>query len=892
MLKKWMAMLLVCVLALGMMGPAAFAQESFGATLPPDTYEKMETLRYPVVYILPESGKGEDTSGLMELLNRTGMDLMIVEVNVPEGKTPAEALAYMVEKTDSGYRTIADPAHRVLIGTGVGGYLAYALGLDGEFGMVASIRGNFGAQDNPWYETYGDISAKIQEMGADAFNNIYTYIDAPTDDGWTDLPGSTNDIGKMFIEFGTSAENHEFSARPGVFDNDFMNESAVRVADRIAGRMLSGVATGTVSFSDAQFDGKNAAFGVDYEISVGEGIELFGGMAAVEEVLVTIVDPQGNVLAETAEKKTNFDTTISSEGTRFDVTVEDTADAVLSVRILGKKIELARATIVRSTGAVIDGDVQSIDLSGDWLFSYEGMNLLDAAALNGESCAEWSVVQPGLGNWTKGYGNISGDNVNAGMAGDEYFDFMITGSGYYVKTFDVPAEFDAQDLTLSVGYVDDRCEVFLNGTKVGSTGLDEKGQPNGETTWAEYSAFKIDPALLVRGGENTVVVRAWNDMPFGAGGWYAGPIGLYSDAALNGGGSSGGSERLIETSFTSEYAGKALGAGGAIENEMLVYLPESYGEGEKRYPVMYLLHQFNSDHTSYKADAIDKLLDEGAASGAFDEMIVVIPNSDENSWWAGDWEKMLTEELVPLIDAQYRTIPDARYRLTAGCSMGGQGAYSVAMHNPGVFSGAVSFFGAFSFGGANSPNEIAAAESAEYMDYFTMAFICGNQDSYGFGAPAIDLHKQLKALGVEHFYLIDNGGHDSAFYVPRFDATVGYVCANMFHDDGAAASFVSGSFVADGNTVRAEIAADEAIAAYCNAVPASSYMEETAQAITVPVTVTAEKDSEIVEQQTQFVKIGENSLTHALDFALEGDITGCAITVSANVFETAVAIGE
>ena len=40
-------------------------------------------------------------------------------------------------------------------------------------------------------------------------------------------------------------------------------------------------------------------------------------------------------------------------------------------------------------------------------------------------------------------------------------------------------------------------------------------------------------------------------------------------------------------------------------------------------------------------------LDAGIAAGKFDPMIVVIPNSSEESWWRGDWEKMITEELIP-----------------------------------------------------------------------------------------------------------------------------------------------------------------------------------------------------------------------------------------------------
>ena len=178
----------------------------------------------------------------------------------------------------------------------------------------------------------------------------------------------------------------------------------------------------------------------------------------------------------------------------------------------------------------------------------------------------------------------------------------------------------------------------------------------------------------------------------------------------------------MESTFPSEYAAKALGETAPYENPYLIYLPEGYEDSGKAYPTVYLLHQFNSDHTSYRIDKVDQLFDEGVREGLFDEMIVVVPASSGESWWAGDWEKMITEELIPHIDANYRTVRDARYRLTAGCSMGGQGAMAVALRNPDFFSGAVSFYGAFSYGGALSPNAIALQESEAYMDAFSLYF--------------------------------------------------------------------------------------------------------------------------------------------------------------------------
>lgn len=269
------------------------------------------------------------------------------------------------------------------------------------------------------------------------------------------------------------------------------------------------------------------------------------------------------------------------------------------------------------------------------------------------------------------------------------------------------------------------------------------------------------------------MVRAWNNTGMGAGGWYAGPVAIYSEEAFN---DQGGAytDRFYEETYPSAAVGKDM--------EYLIYLPEDYDQTDKYYPTMYLLHQFSSSHTSYMVDGVNKMLDEAIANGQLDDLIVVIPNSDPNSWWKGKWEDMVINDLIPHIDANYRTIQDARYRFTAGCSMGGQDAASVALTNPDKFSGFTAFYGAFNYGdymGDINPVTLAKKEGADYMKNFSMAFICGNQDSYGFGTGKIQLHQLLEEYGIEHYFLIENGGHDGAFYIPRFKDTVSYTWKQM-----------------------------------------------------------------------------------------------------------------
>ena len=887
--KLWIFLIMTLVLLL----PALAAAADYEIILPAG-YET-GSLHYPTAYIFPQDGYSADNSGIAEKFSSEQM-ILVQPVFTENADVLAETVA-IVADVDSKYRTIPDNAHRAAVGTGTGGYLAYvsALADDSQFGFAASIRGNFA--DNPWLSSCGSVMERIQTLYAKNnayFDTIYTYMDAPVDDVWTNMPGSTNEMGSLFIGYGTGSAFHEYTVRPGKYDDAFLSESANRVLSRLTANMSAGLAYGTITPEKTTLTAADETLTLNYAVTITDAVSAYVSGETQMLVRFAVSDASGEIgggtTAVTVTGPGEYTGTLQIEN----ILKNNSSSAALSIELMGTEINLASCTLILATDPVIDGDFQQIELMGDWYFNYVGaQELLDVAALTKEEYSAWSVVQPGITSWTKGFGNISEENVFSAY-GPDYFNYFIVGSGYYAKTFTVPQDFDAKELVLAAGYIDDRCEVFLNGVKVGATGMDENGQPTGETTWAVFSHFDIDPSLLNVGGENVMVVRAWNDLPFGAGGWYGGPIGLYSKAAFEAQYAEGANPRFYEETFESAHVAAATGVSSPAENKYLIYLPEGYDVSDRRYPTVYLLHQFNSDHTSYRTDKIDQLMDAGIKAGAFDEMIVVIPNSSEESWWTGEWEQMITDELIPLIDNKYRTIRDARYRLTAGCSMGGQGAMAVALRNPDFFSGAVSFFGAFSYGGASSPNTIAQQESAEYMDYFTTAFICGNQDSYGFGVPAIALNQQLEKMGVEHYFLIDNGGHDSTFYVPYFDECFSYVRANMYKSDAAAEALLSGTLTIDDETVTATLIVDPAIAPYMNTIPASSYTKTPAPALNIPLLIETVEDGKVVSvvewnDISVTPEVSDTTFFFTHNFQ---EITGKTFVFKAQLFDRVVTLAE
>ncbi|MBQ8092770.1 MAG: hypothetical protein IJ242_04250 [Clostridia bacterium] len=855
----------------------------------PDGYDS-DRLRYPVLYLLPSS-ENETASGLADIFRKTdGQNTVRMILVCPEfgsNENPQESLNRCIAETDAAYRTIPEPAYRFLAGAGGGGYLSYALGLmePEAFGGIASIAGDFAGAGHPWLSEFGSVYDRIESIQTDTpgvFEQLYTYLDAPVDDPGTDVPGSTDDIGKRFIVYRIPSSFHEFTVRPGQMSESFLAESAERILNRFGACLLSKAVSGTVSLSrSAAFPGES----VTAECSLLCTDEILRYSDAPSGVLIlAIQDQDGSTIRSYRQP---VDAILSGE-TEWSCPLDGLpapASLTVSLSLEAFSGSFLLDTAVLAMNVKDDDNPDHLALDGDWHFTYTGSHALDMAALTEAEFGLWPTVQPGLGSWTKGYGNISDDNVDASY-GAEYFDFFITGNGYYARTFQLPDNFHTDDCILSIGYVDDRCEVWLNGRRVGETGMKD-GRSSGETAWAQYSAFTLSPSDLKK-GKNTLIVRCFNDPPYGAGGWYNGPTALYSASAFAALADDTDDPRFFEITFPSSYAAKATLQTPPVSVSCLIYLPEGYDTSLRRYPTVYMLHQFNSDHTSYRRDHVKEMMDAGIQSGAFDEMIVVIPNSSEDSWWRDHWEKMVTEELVPYLDQNYRTIRDSRWRLTAGCSMGGQGAYGIALQNPDLFSGAISFFGAFSYGAAASPNAIVSHESAEYLRYFALYFICGNQDSYGFGVPAIQLHQSLLEKSVPHRFFIENGGHDSAFYTPYFEEAFAYVRSQMMHTGILPNNIISGRICSD-ETYTIKVDASDALSSLLPSIPDSSYTNNPSPLLQADILLTLTDDDTVTCLMDEAVTLIPGS---SISLPLPGDLSlsSGTLTLHAALFDQVITL--
>lgn len=127
-----------------------------------------------------------------------------------------------------------------------------------------------------------------------------------------------------------------------------------------------------------------------------------------------------------------------------------------------------------------------------------------------------------------------------------------------------------------------------------------------------------------------------------------------------------------------------------------VILPESYATSEdKEYPVVYILHGYDGDYTSWLTLTEPKL--DSLASHY--DMIFVLPDGRDSWYWDAPadpklkMESFFVEELVPYIDKNYRTIADAKHRAITGLSMGGHGSLWLGMRHSDIWGSAGSMSG-------------------------------------------------------------------------------------------------------------------------------------------------------------------------------------------------------
>ncbi len=787
-----MKKILSCILILALLctalpiGCAAEEQAPDFSVILPEDFEAQGTRRYPVLYLIPEDGLSETSEIILDqirqsLLTDEVMDMLVV---CPRFSSPAEGgdafaqIEAIVRAVDEQYPTIPDSAFRAVAGVGDGGYLAAMLCYSdaegqlrkepGLFSLLGCLSGHFAAEGNIWLPCYGSFSELLQNgkfSNADALR-FYSFLSAASEDPESYREGGANDViacfirqgaayGGVFADYWGNADesNMNLTIRHGADDESFrrgaVHSMLAGMSDKLVLPMLEGTLRVTPQAAGAEVEQISAEAELNVSEScllcLGEAEEAANGIPNGVSLSLVLRDPEsGETLAEAA----------APDGTAElpNLVLSDHADVCLRASLLGMTTQLASVPLLRIRASGDAPEEKLVDLAGEWKFLAAPSVTPGELPAPGEYAA-WESVVPGLGWWDSAFSAVTDMKAYSGYA-------------WYAKDFTIPADFPAGDYTLALGCFDETDLVFVNGTMVGGTGLDPESWQHEADCWDTERQYTVDASLLQIGGENSVLVLTHNLS--GDGGWYSGHPTLYVPEAWQA--VSGGGEALGETVtgrfFELEIPATDMPDGEETEH-LLICLPEGYFDpenAERRYPVAYLLHQLNSTGRSYAIDGLDTLLAEAMRGGEIREMILVAPESSPDSFWMDGWDSLVAEQIVPYIDANYRTVPDAGHRIVAGASMGGHGAFHLALRYPELFRHVISYFGAINMG-SNPLEQIRAAAPEELADC-DLYFICGFMDLYKFSLPAIELDRILREKNIEHWFELGCGGHDSAFYLP------------------------------------------------------------------------------------------------------------------------------
>ena len=140
----------------------------------------------------------------------------------------------------------------------------------------------------------------------------------------------------------------------------------------------------------------------------------------------------------------------------------------------------------------------------------------------------------------------------------------------------------------------------------------------------------------------------------------------------------------------------------------MVYTPAEYdlkANIKKRYPVLYLQHGMGEDETGWsKQGHMQHIMDNAIAAGRAVPMIVVMESGDikapfgpgqSRDQYGNSFYPVLLNDLIPYIDANFRTKTDRENRAMAGLSWGGHQTFDIVLTNldkfsyMGTFSGAI-----------------------------------------------------------------------------------------------------------------------------------------------------------------------------------------------------------
>lgn len=208
-----------------------------------------------------------------------------------------------------------------------------------------------------------------------------------------------------------------------------------------------------------------------------------------------------------------------------------------------------------------------------------------------------------------------------------------------------------------------------------------------------------------------------------------------------------------------------------------VYTPPGYDTNtSERYPVLYLQHGGGEDETGWPNQGkMDAIMDNLIAEGKAKPMIIVMdrgyavdpteaPRRGQGMaamFQTNALEKVFMTEIIPMIDRDFRTIPNRDNRAMAGLSMGGFQTFQITLSNLDHFA----YIGGFSGSGRIQEGEdfrkmyngVWSDVNAFNQKVKVMYLNIGTDEPERMYQSVHNFHKELKKAGIKHIYSESKG---------------------------------------------------------------------------------------------------------------------------------------
>lgn len=207
------------------------------------------------------------------------------------------------------------------------------------------------------------------------------------------------------------------------------------------------------------------------------------------------------------------------------------------------------------------------------------------------------------------------------------------------------------------------------------------------------------------------------------------------------------------------YFSKTTGA----ERKCNVLLPAEY-DGQKKFPVLYLLHGIGGDHNEWLQGHPVAIAGNVVRTGG-KPCVIVIPNvramkddsvpknvfSPECVAAFDNFDNDLFKDLMPFIEGRYAVLKGRASTAIAGLSMGGRESLMIGLKHPDAFCA----IGAFS----PAPGVPLEGLKATGASTPSILMCCGTEDGL-VGKHATVYDETLTKNGVAHDWYTGPGGHD------------------------------------------------------------------------------------------------------------------------------------